>query len=68
VSWVGVGATASELSWADECGADYGGREAGYEPSLGSVDGPDRGGQEHWSQGLLVADLAEQCDDEGVAI
>jgi hypothetical protein len=63
VSWVGVGATTTELSWADECEADYGGREADYEPSLGAVEGPEMGAQEHWAQG---ADGEEQCDDEGV--
>jgi hypothetical protein len=36
------------------------------EPSLGSVDGPEWGGQMHWAQGAR-GDLEESCDDEGVA-
>jgi hypothetical protein len=65
-SWVGINASGA-LSWEDECEADYGGREADYEPSLGSVGGPESGGQQHWAQGA-GGDREESCEDEGVAI
>ena len=41
------------------------GGQGGDEPSLGGVDGPDRGGQIRWAQGSRT-DLEEQSDDEGV--
>jgi hypothetical protein len=50
----------------DELEADHDHGEADYEPSLGSVDGPERGGQVRWAQGAV--DREEACEDEGIAI
>jgi hypothetical protein len=66
--WTGLTANAANMlfqDWVDEAEGDGHGREADYEPSLGGVEGPDRGGQVHWAQGSR-ADLEEQSDDEGV--
>jgi hypothetical protein len=70
MGWTGVTVTSPNfpnngLGDSDESEADYGGREADYEPSLGSVDGPERGGQAHWAQGA-GGDREEACEDEGV--
>jgi hypothetical protein len=60
------GLTANCGSQSGGAGADLEADRSDDEPSLGSVDGPEWGGQVHWAQGAR-GDLEEACDDEGVA-
>jgi hypothetical protein len=64
MSWVGVGATACELPWADECEADYGGRDANDEPSVGSLAADEAGDQTLWAAGGAVDIEAEHDGQE----
>jgi hypothetical protein len=53
------------LGDSDENEAAYGGREADFGPSMGSVDGPERSGRERWAQGA-GSDREEACEGERV--
>ena len=55
----------SRLSLASVVLRAYGGREADFGPSMGSVDGPERSGRERWAQGA-GSDREEACEGERV--